>query len=84
MIVYLAYVGCVNLWDIGGILPIVLKSGFKGRLLSGEAITLKVDSGLYELSPGDNKRWRMKEQMILAPNGGIIRRVAEKMKINGK
>ena len=81
---YLAYVGCVNLWDIGGILPIVLKSGFKGRLLSGEAITLKVDSGLYELSPGDNKRWRMKEQMILAPNGGVIRRVAEKMKINGK
>lgn len=77
---YLAYIGHVNLWDIAGILPIVCKCGFKGRLLSGEEITLKVDSKLYYLSEKDSARWRLKDQMILAPNAGIIRRVTEKLK----
>lgn len=80
---YMAYIGTVNLWDIAGILPIVYKCGFKGNLLSGEEITLKVDERLYNLSPNDPRRWRLKDHMILAPNRGIIRRVTEKLKDNG-
>ena len=81
---YLAYIGTVNLWDIAGILPIVFKCGFKGRLLNGEEITLKVDNELYNLSSNAPKRWRLKDHMILAPDFGIIGRVSEKIKINGK
>ena len=81
---YMAYVGSVNLWDIAGILPIVFKCGFKGRLISGEEITLKVDTDLYHLSRNDPGRWRLKNQMVLAPNNGIIRRVTEKLKYHGE
>ncbi len=81
---YLAYIGSVNLWDIAGILPIIHKCGFKGRLLSGEKITLKVDAKLYNLSKNDPNRWRLKDQMILAPTGGIIRRVTQKLNNHGK
>ena len=81
---YLAYIGSASLWDIAGILPIVFKCGFKGRLLSGEEITLKVDTDLYNLSKNNSSRWRLKDQMILAPNNGIIRRVTENLKNNGK
>lgn len=81
---YLAYIGTVYLWDIAGILPIVFKCGFKGRLLSGEEITLKVDSDLYNLSSNDPERWRLKDHMILAPNYGIIRQVTGKLKNSGK
>jgi fructose-1,6-bisphosphatase/inositol monophosphatase family enzyme len=81
---YLAYIGTVSLWDIAGILPIVFKCGFKGKLLSGEEITLKVDTELYNLSQNDPGRWRLKDQMILAPDNKIIRCVTEKLKNNGK
>jgi len=81
---YLAYIGSVSLWDIAGILPIVFKCGFKGRLLSGEEITLKVDKHLYKLSKSDADRWRLKDQMILAPNSKIISRVTGKLNKHGK
>ncbi|MFA6290600.1 MAG: inositol monophosphatase family protein [Victivallales bacterium] len=81
---YMAYIASVSLWDIAGILPIVFKSGFRGRLLSGEEITLKVDKHLYKLSKSDSDRWRLKDQMILAPNRRIADRVAGKLDKHGK
>lgn len=80
---YLAYIGSASLWDIAGILPIIFKCGFKGRLLSGEEITMKVDTELYNLTPNDPNRWRLKSQMILAPNNGIIRCVTGKLDKHG-
>ncbi|HBC89409.1 MAG TPA: hypothetical protein DCZ94_20915 [Lentisphaeria bacterium] len=81
---YLAYIGCVRLWDIGGILPVLFKSGFKGRLISGQELTLKIDEKIYHLGKGHPERWRMRNQMILAPDSRTIRYIAGKLKDPGK
>ncbi|MFZ2658241.1 MAG: inositol monophosphatase family protein [Victivallales bacterium] len=81
---YLAYIGCVKLWDIGGVLPILFKSGFKGRLISGEELSLKVDQKIYHLSKDHPERWRMRNQMILAPDRKTINYICGKLKDPGR
>ncbi|HCE43370.1 MAG TPA: hypothetical protein DET40_07465 [Lentisphaeria bacterium] len=81
---YLAYIGCVKLWDIGGVLPILFKSGFKGRLISGEELTLKVDEKVYHLSKDHPERWRMRNQMILAPDRKTINYICGQLKDPGR
>ncbi len=81
---YLAYIGCVKLWDIGGALPILFKSGFKGMLVNGQELTLKVDEKIYHMSKGHPERWRMKDQMILAPDLKTIRHISANLKDPGR
>ncbi len=81
---YLSYIGCVRLWDIAGILPLLFKSGFKGRLISGEGLTMKIDEKIYHLNKNHPERWRMKNQMILAPNSKTINHIAKCLKDPGR
>jgi len=81
---YLAYIGCVRFWDIGGVLPILFKSGFKGMLINGEKLTLRLDERTYNLEKGHPERWRMKDQMILAPDQRTIRHISKCLKDPGR
>lgn len=81
---YLAYIGCVRFWDIGGVLPILFKSGFKGMLINGEELTLRLDGRIYNMERGNPERWRMRDQMILAPDLRTIRHIAAHLKDPGR
>ena len=69
---YLCYVAHVNLWDLAGGLPILLKCGLKGKLWKGDWIDTHVNSNIYYLDAGDKKRFRTKDIVILAPSEEII------------
>lgn len=63
---YQAYLGTLKLWDFAGGLPLLLKSGFVGKLETGELLTDRVNPDHYLLEAGHPKRWRTKSRIAFA------------------
>lgn len=72
---FLAYVGSLKLWDIGGGVPLLLKGGFDIRLVSGEAFDGSVNEAFFILENGQAKRWKTKAPLVFSPSEESFRRL---------
>lgn len=66
---FLAYLGSVKLWDIAGVLPLLLRKGFSVSVIeAGErrAVTSKVEERTYHLEPGSPRRWGLRSDLVVA------------------
>lgn len=72
---YLAYVGSLKLWDLGGGIPLLLKAGFDMRLLTGEKMDGSVSEKFFHLDPGSQNRWKTRTPLVFSPSEESFRKV---------
>jgi len=72
---FLAYVGSLKLWDIGGGVPLLLKGGFDVRLATGEKFDGSVNEMFFILEAGHAKRWKTKAPLVFSPSQESFRRL---------
>ncbi len=66
---FLAYLGSVQLWDIAGVLPLLLRKGFALSVREGcerRAVTGTVDEHTYHLAPSSPRRWALRSDLVVA------------------
>lgn len=73
---FLAYVGSLKLWDIGGGVPLLIKGGFDVRLSTGEKFDGSVDERFFVLEPGHGKRWKTKAPLVFSPSPESFKRLS--------
>lgn len=65
---FLAYLGSVKLWDIAGVLPLVLSRGFSVTVTEGDErreVTARVEERTYRLERGSRKRWALRSDLLV-------------------
>ncbi len=72
---YLGYVGKLNLWDLAGGLPLLLKCGLQTRLHGGPPIGPQVTPEVYDLQPGSPRRWKLRGVGVFALSEEIADRL---------
>jgi fructose-1,6-bisphosphatase/inositol monophosphatase family enzyme len=63
-----AYLGSVKLWDIAGVLPLLLRKGFSVTVSpAGERreVTSRVEERTYHLEPRSPKRWMLRSDLLV-------------------
>lgn len=70
---YHSYIGTVKLWDIAGVLPMLIRSGYEMVLTNGTVVDSAVGPDVYKLNAGDPDRWKLQAQMLAAPTAADIR-----------
>jgi fructose-1,6-bisphosphatase/inositol monophosphatase family enzyme len=64
---YMATIAHIKIWDLAGVLPILLRCGYVAELLNGTRLTAAVDEQGYALKAGDPRRWYLQDGCIFAP-----------------
>jgi hypothetical protein len=63
-----AYLGSVKLWDIAGVLPLLLRKGFSVTVSpAGERreVTSRVEERTYHLEPASPRRWMLRSDLLV-------------------
>jgi fructose-1,6-bisphosphatase/inositol monophosphatase family enzyme len=63
-----AYLGSVRLWDIAGVLPLLLRKGFSVTVFPGgdrREVTTRVEERTYHLEPGSPRRWMLRSDLLV-------------------
>lgn len=66
---YMAYMGYLNLWDLAGGLPMLLKKGYKATLLDGTIVDGRITADVYHLEEGHPNRWKAHCPCLFGPPG---------------
>jgi hypothetical protein len=72
----LAYLGSVKLWDIAGVLPLLLRKRFSVSVVEkGEIrdVSARVEERTYHLDPGSRKRWALRSDLLVCQRGEELR-----------
>ncbi len=72
---YMAYCASLKLWDMAGVWPLLLKTGFEGVRMDGTPLTAEVNARDYELEAGSPRRWGVRGGAVFAPKGMAARMV---------
>ncbi len=72
---YMAYYAQLRLWDMAGVWPLLMKSGFEGIRMDGTPLTAEVNARDYELEPGGARRWAVRGGAVFAPKGVAARMI---------
>jgi myo-inositol-1(or 4)-monophosphatase len=59
-----AYLGHMKLWDLAGVLPMLLRCGCGGRLINGTMVGQAVTDAVYDLCPGSQARWALRDDCL--------------------
>jgi myo-inositol-1(or 4)-monophosphatase len=62
-----AYVGHMKLWDLAGVLPMLLRCGAQARLVDGTPVTTRVCDAVYDLDPDSPTRWALRDECLFGP-----------------
>ena len=65
----IAYFGKLKLWDIAAGLPMMFRLGIEATLLSGIKLSGAVSSDIYRLNPKEDRRFSMKDVVVLCQDG---------------
>ena len=74
---YIAYLGSLKLWDIAGVLPMLLRKRFTVELVDGSEIDGGISEDFYVLSAGHRNRWKFRKKIICAISAEAARYVLE-------
>jgi len=66
---YKAYIGNLKLWDIAGVLPMVMRLGLESRLLNGQRFGPKVDDKVLNLDLNDKKCFGIRDRIFIGQMG---------------
>lgn len=66
---YLAYLGCLKLWDLAGGLPLLFRLGFKAILTDGQELNDRIVEDFYHLAASDPERWYLRRSCLFGPPG---------------
>lgn len=72
---YAGYIGTLNLWDLGGGLPLLKNMGFEISFLDGTPLGREVTAEKYFLSPTDSKRWKAKGAVLFTYNRKLVNKI---------
>lgn len=62
-----AYLGHMKLWDLAGVLPMLLRCGAAARLVDGTPLDGSVDNRGFDLEPGSPDRWALRDECLFGP-----------------
>ncbi|MGF0035303.1 MAG: hypothetical protein DBX90_02880 [Lentisphaerae bacterium] len=69
----LAYVLRSKLWDLAGVMPLVKAAGFEARFPDGAPFDFRIASGgQFALDAAGPHRWRLNDDLIIAPDREAI------------
>ena len=70
---FLAYVLRSRLWDLAGVMPLVKAAGFEARFPDGAPFDFRIASGgQFALDAAGPHRWRLNDDLIIAPDREAI------------
>ena len=69
---FIGYMGTLKLWDIAGCLALLSKAGFTCLMQDGREMGCDVTNEIYNLEPGDPRRWYIRGRVFCAASREAI------------
>ncbi len=81
---FMIVVGSLKLWDIAGVIPILLRGGFAIRFFDGSRLGDRVDEEFYDLSADSPKRWKLRNAFFAVPSDEVFEYISGNVDLGRK